>query len=81
VSKRLIQCEAKPSARVLFFFHIAQAWQCFNWFNAFLVNKLFVLATCNLKLVMHMTNSAVFSNSAVWKKIALLLVIFHGVIS
>jgi len=32
----------KTHARVL---HIAQAWQCFNWCKAFLVDKLFVLAT------------------------------------
>jgi len=40
----LIQQEAKPSgleihATVLYTFHIALAWWCFNWFKAFLVDK------------------------------------------
>jgi len=54
-----------PSA---IFLHIAQAWQCFNWFKAFLVNKLFVLTTfSDSKVVTHVTNNGVFSiRSAVW---------------
>jgi len=51
----------KTHVQVLFF-HIAQAWQCFSWFKAFLVKKLFALATfSNSKFVTHVTNSAVIS--------------------
>jgi len=69
VGSRLIQHMAKPSAVLgsnihaqVLFFHIVRAWQCFNWFKAFLVNKPFVLTKfSDSKLVPHMTNNiAVF---------------------
>jgi len=40
--------------RMLFFFHIAQLWQCFNWFIAFLVDKLFVLVTFSNSKMLRM---------------------------
>jgi len=60
----------KTHTQVLFFIHIALAWWCFNWFKAFLVDKLFVLVTfSDSKLVTQVTNSVVFSvRSAVFSK-------------
>jgi len=62
MENRLIQHKAKPSAALglrptprCCFFHTVQMWKCFNLFKAFLVDKLFVLATfSDSKLITHM---------------------------
>jgi len=49
---------SRPTPECYFFLYCTSV----NWFKAFLVDKSFVLATfSDSKLVMHMTNSAVFS--------------------
>jgi len=72
VGKRLIQHKVKlstvlgsnPMSQVLFF-HIVQAWWCFNWFKVFLVDKSSTFS--DSKLVTHVTNSTIFSiHSAVF---------------